>query len=92
MDVKGNPLNPLSFNTHMLVLQSRGVTVAFDNIVFPPRTVNIPDPSLRNAIEQVLGKARGAIITADEMAWLTGLDATNKNITNLNRTGKLQLN
>ena len=83
MDVTGNPLNVLSFNTHMLVLQSRGVTVAFDNIVVPPETVNIPDPNLRNAIEQFLGKARGAIITADEMAWLTGLDATNKNITNL---------
>ena len=83
VDVMGNPLNALSFNTHMLVLQSRGVTVAFDNIVVPPKTVNIPDPNLRNAIEQFLGKARGATITADEMAWLTGLDATNKNITNL---------
>ena len=83
VDVTGNPLNVLSFNTHIPVLQSRGVTVAFDNIVVPPETVNIPDPNLRNAIEQFLGKARGAIITADEMAWLTGLDATNKNITNL---------
>ena len=81
VDVRGNPLSTLSFNTYIPTLQSRGVVVEFDNIVVP--TVNIPDPNLRNAIEQVLGKAPGATITTDEMAQLIGLNATSENITNL---------
>ena len=32
---------------------------------------SIPDPNLRAAIENALGKAAGAPITADEMATLT---------------------
>ena len=31
VNVKGNPLSSLSLHTHILVLQSRGVTVEFDN-------------------------------------------------------------
>ena len=81
--IKGNPLSVLSFNTHIPTLQSRGVIVVFDEIVVPPKTVNIPDPNLRNAIEQVLGKARGATITVPDMETLDVLDATNKNIADL---------
>ena len=83
VDVSGNPLSALSFNTHIPTLQSRGVTVAFDNIVVPPRTVNIPDPNLRNAIQRVLRKARGATITVADMATLQTLYATSENIRNL---------
>ena len=81
VDVSGNPLSALSINTHIPTLQNRGVTVEFDQIVV--QTVNIPDPNLRNIIAQALGKAPSAIITVADMAWLTGLDATNQNITNL---------
>ena len=81
--VKGNPLDALSLSSHIPVLQSRRVTVEFDQIVVPPQTVNIPDPNLRTAIEQVLGKARGATITVPEMETLVVLYATNKNVTNL---------
>ena len=83
MDVSGNPLSALSFSTHIPTLQSRGASVTFDNIVVPPRTVNIPDPNLRNAVERVLGKARGTTITVADMAVLQTLYATSKNIRNL---------
>ena len=75
-----NPLSNASINNHIPALQSRGVTVYFDP---PPKNVNIPDTNLRNAIEQVLGKARGATITGAEMETLIALHATNKNIANL---------
>ena len=81
--LKGNPLSNLSIKTHIPTLQSKGVTVEFDQIVVPPQTVNIPDPNLRNAIEKALSKARGAAITVAEMEALTALNATHKNITNL---------
>ena len=81
--VTGNPLDALSLNSHIPVLQSRRVTVEFDQIVVPPQNVNIPDSNLRNAIEQALGKARGATITEVDMVTLTALSAPNKNITNL---------
>ena len=83
VDVSGNPLSVLSFSTHIPTLQSRGVSVTFDNIVVPPRTISIPDPNLRNAVEQVLGKARGAAITVADMATLQTLYATSENIRNL---------
>ena len=40
MDVRGNPLNAESINTHIPALQSRGVTVKFDDIVAQPADVN----------------------------------------------------
>ena len=83
VDVRGNPLSDQSFSTHIPTLQSRGVAVAFDNIVVPPKTVNIPDPNLRDAIERVLEKAPGATITVADMERLTVLNAANKNIINL---------
>ena len=47
------------------------------------QVVNIPDANLRAAIEEALGKAAGATITANEMATLTHLDAPNANISDL---------
>ena len=84
VDVDRNPLNNASISIYIPTLRGRGVTVklyrhqsATENGKYTrPPTSAMP-------LRQVLGKARGAIITADEMAWLTGLDATNKNITNL---------
>ncbi len=53
-------------------------------LIFPPtasaQTVNIPDPNLRAAIGEALGKAPNERITADEMATLTHLEAHNANI------------
>ena len=83
VNVKGNPLSNLSINSHIPTLQSRGVTVEFDQIVVPPQTVNIPDSNLRNAIEQALRKAPGDTITVTDMETLTTLNAINANITNL---------
>ena len=78
-----NPLSYQSIHTHIPALQSRGVTVEFDQIVVPPKTVNIPDSNLRTAIEKVLGKVSGATITVADMATLTELIATHKNIRDL---------
>ena len=78
-----NPLSHQSIHTHIPALQSRGVTVEFDQIVVPPKTVNIPDSNLRNAIEKVLGKVSGATITVADMATLTELIATHKDIRDL---------
>ncbi len=57
-------------------------------LIFPlttsAQTVNIPDPNLRAAIAEALGKALNARITADEMATLTArLDANNRGIKDL---------
>ena len=38
--LRGNPLNSASINTHLPALQSRGVTVEFDDIVAQPVDVN----------------------------------------------------
>lgn len=47
------------------------------------QTVNIPDPNLRDAIEDALGKSPGAPISQAEMATLTELYAPNANIIDL---------
>ena len=83
IDLRGNVLNNTSINTHIPTLQSRGIVIEFDQIVVPPKTVNIPDPNLRNVIETALRKAPGATITPADMERLTTLNGTNKNITNL---------
>ncbi len=80
VDVRSNPLNAISLNTHLPTLQGRGVSVEFDAV----SVVNIPDPNLRAKIEQALGKASGATITTDDMATLTQpLDARSANISDL---------
>ena len=43
----------------------------------PGASVYIPDPNLRAAIEEALGKASGDVITEEDMARLTHLDARN---------------
>ena len=47
------------------------------------QVIDIPDPKLRTKIEETLGKVSGAIITVDEMAGLTRLEARNANISDL---------
>ena len=81
VDVRGNPLDRASIETHIPALQGRGVTVEFDNIIAEP--VNIPDPNLRAKIEETLGKMSGALITTADMAKLTELTAQNANISDL---------
>ena len=76
VNVRGNPLNAVSINTHIPTLQRRGVDIKFD----PPKPVNISDTNLRAAIEKALRKASGATITTADMARLTRLDAPNANI------------
>ena len=87
VNVKRNPLNYASINTHIPTLQSRGVTVEVGNIAVQPeppaQTVNIPDPNLRAKIEQRLGKPSGDTIITTDMAFLTRLDAQEVNITDL---------
>ena len=47
------------------------------------QVVDIPDPSLRTVLETALGKASGTLITADEMATLTRLEALEAGVHNL---------
>ena len=81
VNVKRNPLSSVSIDTHIPVLQSRGVTVEFDDIV--AGVVEFPDSSLRAAIARKLGKALGDPITTSDMTALTQLGANNSNISDL---------
>ena len=47
------------------------------------QVIDIPDPNLRAAVENALGKASGAPITVSEMEILKHLEARNANIGNL---------
>ena len=49
----------------------------------PGESVHIPDPNLRSAIAEMLGKDPGSLITAAEMATLTYLEADGMDIQNL---------
>ena len=51
------------------------------------QVVDIPDPNLRAAIENVLRKAAGAPITVDEMATLTEFNARDASISDLTGLG-----
>ena len=75
VDVTDNPLNDASINTHIPVLQSRGVTVEF--------SVNIPDDNLLNNIWHELGYLPDDTVPASKMVTLTKLTARNRNITDL---------
>ena len=87
VDVRENLLNAQSINTHIPALQSRGVTVDFDNIVVRPediaQTVDIPDSNLRAAIADARGKMPSDPITMADMLVLTQLDGRNANISDL---------
>ena len=48
-----------------------------------PAQVNIPDPNFRRAVEQALGKPQDAPITDEEMATLTELDTSGRDIRDL---------
>ena len=73
--VTENPLNEASINTHIPTLQSRGVTVRFDNIIVRPeeltQIVDIPDPNLHARIVFNRHKASDATITMADMKILT---------------------
>ena len=81
VNVKRNPLSSVSIDTHIPILQRRGVTVEFDDIV--AGVVEFPDPNLRVAIEGALDITSGDSITTSDMAALTRLDARRANIRNL---------
>ena len=81
VNVRENPLNSASINTHIPALQRRGVTVEFDAVIAEP--VDILDSNLRAAITTTLGKAPGTVITTADMATLTELEAPNADITDL---------
>ena len=49
----------------------------------PGESVHIPDPNLRDAIAETLGKAPGAAVTVEDMATLTYLEAPGMDIQNL---------
>ena len=87
VDVRGNPLNALSINTHIPALLSRGVTVvAYDIVVRPEdiaQTVDIPDPNLRAAIADTRGKSSEDTITVADILILVELNAINYNISDL---------
>ena len=51
--------------------------------LIPGESVNIPDVNLRAAIAEALGKAPGAPITAEEMATLTTLSTSDRDIKDL---------
>ena len=85
--ISANPLSAESINTHIPALQSRGVTINFDNTIVPledlAQTVDIPDPNLRAVIEDELGKAPSATITVADMLTLTELYASHDDISDL---------
>ena len=82
INVKVNPLSSVSVDTHIPALQSRGVTVEFDDIVAGV-VVEFPDSNLRAVIEKALGKTSGDIITTSDMAALTSLEPRTSNISDL---------
>ena len=58
-------------------------TVITPPITIPGTVVHIPDPNLRAAIAEALGKSPNAPITVEEMAKLTRLDVPNRGIRDL---------
>ncbi len=52
-------------------------------VVTPTGTFHIPDANLRSAIAEALGKAPGAVVTAEDIARLTRLDADERGIRDL---------
>ncbi len=82
-----NPLNTESIDTHIPALRSRGVAVSAKGLTkvpqVPSQIVDIPDPNLRDVIEQALGISSGNTITAGQMATLRILDAHGSNISSL---------
>ena len=65
-------------NTVRASVEGISKSVTFSNVA-----ADIPDPNLRAAVENALGKAPGTPIAPAEMAALTRLEARNVNISNL---------
>ena len=63
--------------------QSVGVDIDPQTEVIPGASIQIPDPKLRAAIEEALGKASGDIITTSEMETLEEFSASGSEIENL---------
>ena len=72
-----------NLGTNTVSVSAAGIerTVTFNAVTEAP--VDIPDPNLRAAVEDALGKNAGDPITATEMEILTGFVARNANISNL---------
>ena len=51
--------------------------------IIPGESVDIPDPNLRAVIEEALDKAPGAVITTEDMATLTTLSTSDRDIKDL---------
>ena len=58
-----------------------------ESVTFNDDEADIPDPNLRAAIENALGKTPGTPIAPAEMAALTHLEARNANISDLTGLG-----
>ena len=69
--------------TNVVSVSAAGIGQAVTFNAVARAAVEIPDSNLRTAIETTLGKASGAPITADEMATLTRLEASEAGIRNL---------
>ena len=63
--------------------QSTGIDADPQTEIIPGASVQIPDPNLRAAIEETLGKASGVPITREEMATLKELIANDRGIRDL---------
>ena len=81
IDIRNNPLSLASITTHIPALWDRGARVKYGGIV------TIPDANLHAAILDALGKSPSTSITVTDMANLITLDASNRNIRDLDLTG-----
>ena len=73
--------NPLGVNVLSEISNSGGLMG--DNWTVDLMTVNIPDPNLLNAIDNVLGYSNGVLVTPADMASITSLTADSDNISSL---------
>ena len=80
-----NPVFSLAFLPYSTTLASGGTwtVVLWDMSEYVTPVVNISDANLRAVIRDALGKSRFAPITTTDMASLTALDASNRNIRDL---------
>ena len=75
VEVRGNPLNVVSLNTHLPALQSRGVTVLFDNRV-PPSLVKISGDNQKSATSTPLSEPLIVEVQDENGAAVEGVSVT----------------